>query len=227
MTTRARFLKNNARLKEEKINEEIIYNEKTFYKAFVKDVFGASKEVIIYSPFISKFRSEYFFDTFKTLRKRNVNIFIFTRPIEEHSPYVRVEIQEAINHFEEMGVIILYLPGSIHEKVAIIDRKIIWEGSLNILSQRTSHELMRRTFDEYFTKQVMFHLDINKKLAEAYEQIRQNLIKNRAGNHKNKTCVFFVWFLILTLICWLFFNFRAMISVFEGVQLILNLIKSY
>lgn len=31
-----------------------------------------------------------------------------------------------------------------HRKLAIIDRKIVWEGSLNIPSQSNSREIMRR-----------------------------------------------------------------------------------
>jgi len=34
--------------------------------------------------------------------------------------------------------------GRHHRKLAIIDRNILWEGSLNILSQKKSREFMRR-----------------------------------------------------------------------------------
>lgn len=117
-----------------------LYNEKTFYRSFIKDMLNADKEVIIYSPFISKFRSDFFNKTMKKLRRRNIDVFIFTRPIEEHEYFMQSEIKCALSDYEEMGATIFYLPGSIHEKVAIIDRKILWEGSLNILSQRTSRE---------------------------------------------------------------------------------------
>jgi hypothetical protein len=38
---------------------------------------------------------------------------------------------------------VLYTAGH-HRKLAILDRSILWEGSLNILSQNSSSEIMRR-----------------------------------------------------------------------------------
>lgn len=217
--------------KEEKSEEREIYNEKTFYRAFVKDMLEADKEVIIYSPFISKFRSTFFADTFKKLRRRNIDVFIFTRPIEEHEYFMRAEIKCALNEYEEMGAVIFYLPGSIHEKVAIIDRNVLWEGSLNILSQRTSRELMRKSSDEHSAKQIMAHLGLNKKLVEGYkdkyERMYRSLVENKKENRRIKMRIFFTGFLIPVLTWWLFFNFRAMIAVLKGVKLIMSLLKSY
>jgi phosphatidylserine/phosphatidylglycerophosphate/cardiolipin synthase-like enzyme len=159
-----------------------LYNEKTFYPAFVKDLSHAQKEVIIYCPFITKYRSEFFCKTFQYLRKRNISVFIFTRPIEEHDYFARAEIKCALKDYEETGVTIIYLSGQIHEKAAIIDRRILWEGSLNILSQRDSKEMMKRTDDEESVIQIMTFLDIRLKLAEGYklqyEQLYRSLVEN-------------------------------------------------
>lgn len=58
------------------------YNEKTFYRFFINDALEAKKEVIIYSPFVSKYRADFLKRTIEKLRERNIEIFIFTRPIE-------------------------------------------------------------------------------------------------------------------------------------------------
>ena len=50
---------------------------------------------------------------------------------------------------------IVYLPGHIHAKTAIIGQEILWEGSLNILSQQESKEMMRQIADEDSAKQIM------------------------------------------------------------------------
>jgi hypothetical protein len=42
-----------------------------------------------------------------------------------------------------MGIQVLYT-GNHHRKVAILDRSILYEGSLNILSQNNSSEVTRR-----------------------------------------------------------------------------------
>ena len=43
-----------------------------------------------------------------------------------------------------MGVHVIITSGNHHRKLAILDRKVLWEGSLNILSQSYSREVMRR-----------------------------------------------------------------------------------
>ena len=49
-----------------------------------------------------------------------------------------------------------------HRKLAIIDRKILWEGSLNILSQSHSRELMRRIEDRETTLETFNFLKLGK-----------------------------------------------------------------
>lgn len=43
----------------------------------------------------------------------------------------------------KLGVTVLFT-GKLHRKIAITDNEILWEGSLNILSQSDSCEIMRR-----------------------------------------------------------------------------------
>lgn len=141
-----------------------IYNERTFYPAFTKDILKAEKEVIIYSPFITKYRADFFRKTFVRLRIKNIKLFIFTRPIGEHEEYIQEEARAATQIYESLGAKVVFLEGSIHEKVAVIDKKILWTGSMNILSQRSSRELMTRTEDEALTTQFISHLDLNENL---------------------------------------------------------------
>ncbi len=223
-----------AKKEKEKEKAKIIpslYNEKTFYRSFIKDMLNADKEIIIYSPFISKFRSDYFSKTMKKLRRRNVEVFIFTRPIEEHEYFMRTEIKCALNDYEEMGATIFYLQGSIHEKVAIIDRKILWEGSLNILSQRNSREMMRRTFDEKVAMEAMAHLGTNKKLAEGYkdkyERMYRSLIANHKEDHKRIIRVLFTGFLIPIFTWWFVLNFKIMVLGLKGIRAIIILIRQF
>lgn len=171
-----------------------LYNEKTFYRYFIKDALEAKKEVIVYSPFVSKFRTDFLKRTIERLRERNIEIFIFTRPVETYDSIIQDQIRVALERYEEMGVNVFYMPGFIHEKVAIIDRNVLWEGSLNILSQRASREMMRRTVDENSAMQIISYLGINRKLAEGYklryEELCQNLIADTRKNLRLKVCMF-------------------------------------
>ncbi len=162
--------------------ETQLFNEKTFYQAFIKDMLKAEKEVIIYSPFISKYRIDFLRPTLSKLRKRTIDIFIFTRSIEEHEIQAQSEIESTLKECEELGITVIYLKGSIHEKVAIIDQKILWEGSLNILSQRTSRELMRRIPDEAAATELLNHLELANELEKGYKNRYDKLRKQFAVN---------------------------------------------
>lgn len=205
-----------------------LFNEKTFYRAFVRDMLEAEKEIVIYSPFVSKFRSEFFRKTLETLRRKNIAVFIFTRPLEEHDYLMRAEIKCALKDYEEMGAYIFYLQGSIHEKVAIIDRKILWEGSLNILSQRESKELMKRTANEDMAMQVMSYLGLNEKLAESYkfqyERLCRSLVESSRFNLKVKIKEFLTKIAVRRFAKIPFIVYRAIKSLFQGIMVIIKLI---
>jgi hypothetical protein len=55
---------------------------------------------------------------------------------------------------QELGVIVLYTV-KLHRKLAVIDGEILWEGSLNILSQNDSCEIMRHIESEELVHQMI------------------------------------------------------------------------
>ncbi len=120
-----------------------LFNETTFYKAFTSDLRGCKDELIIESPFMTSRRLDKLLPALRLLRTRGVRVTINTRDPEEHDEYFRLESQDAVATLQGIGVHVLYTGGH-HRKLAIIDRKILWEGSLNILSQFSSCEVMRR-----------------------------------------------------------------------------------
>ena len=121
-----------------------LHDEKTFYKKFLKDLEECTDELIIESPFITTTRMRTFHLLFKRLIEKGVKIYIVTRPPEEHEEIFKNQAEREISTFECMGIATLLCLGNHHRKLAIIDRKILWEGSLNILSQANSREIMRR-----------------------------------------------------------------------------------
>ncbi len=199
-----------------------LFNEKTFYKAFIKDLLEAKKEVVIYSPFTSKFRTDFLKQTIEKLRQRNIEILIFTRPIEEYESVFQAQIECALKRYEELGACVFYLSGSIHEKVAVIDREILWEGSLNILSQRASREIMRRTSGEASAIEVMDYLGLNKKLEAGYKLRYENLCGslsvNSKSSRKQKTKIFFLGFGLAMILWWIFPIVGGMIPVIRLIS---------
>lgn len=121
-----------------------LFDESTFYKKFVKDLSKCTKEVIIESPYITASRMRMLRPVFEKLVNRGVKIHVMTRDPKEHEPGMEMQSEEEIRYCEILGIDVLLCVGNHHRKLAILDGKILWEGSLNILSQTHSREIMRR-----------------------------------------------------------------------------------
>lgn len=122
-----------------------LFNEKTFYRQFLKDLEMAQKEVFIECAYLTGSRMEMFYPVFQRLLSKKIKIRIVTRDPSDHDDeYMRDQAVNEILRSKELGVNITLLNGNHHRKLAIIDKKILWEGSLNILSQNNSKEIMRR-----------------------------------------------------------------------------------
>jgi len=141
-----------------------LFDEKTFYQTFLNDLEGCKSEVIIESPYITSKRAEMLIPIFKTLLSKNVKIYVMTRDPQEHEESMEIQSEEAISIFERMGVQVLLCIGNHHRKLAILDRRILWEGSLNILSQNHSREIMRRIESETMALEMFDFLKLQKFL---------------------------------------------------------------
>lgn len=81
--------------------------------------------------------------TIRKLLNKDVKVIINTKPLDEQSPELYHQAYWSIARLQSLGVLVLFTNGH-HRKLAIIDDEILWGGSLNILSQNDSCELMRR-----------------------------------------------------------------------------------
>lgn len=140
----------------------ILYDERTFYNQFKYDLLLAQKEVIIESPFISTHRMNELRSLFEKLIQKGVKVYIFTRDPKEHCEEYELQSEAEILYFEKLGVQILLCVGNHHRKLAMIDRAILWEGSLNILSQVKSREIMRRIESTKLTSEMFNFLRFSR-----------------------------------------------------------------
>lgn len=141
-----------------------LYDQDSFYAAFLKDLARCQHEVIIESPFITQRRLDTLLPTLEKLKGRNVKVTINTRdPHENNEDNLRQEGARAIAKLQYRGIQVLYT-GKHHRKLAIIDRSILWEGNLNILSQNDSCEIMRRIESAQLAWQMTHFIGIDKRI---------------------------------------------------------------
>lgn len=140
-----------------------LYNERTFYRAFVDDLACCQHEVLLESPFLTSRRVEQLLPAMRKLIARGARLTVNTRHPQEHEGYLRAEAENSINLLQACGVEILFTGGH-HRKLAIFDRKILYEGSLNILSQNESCEIMRRIESRALSEDMIQFLSLEEFL---------------------------------------------------------------
>lgn len=141
--------------------ESKLYSEALFYAAFIVDIKQASSTIIIESPFITYRRGAYLLPEFVRALDRGVSITINTRDPLEHEGSMRQQAKAVLHTFENMGVCV-QLTTKLHRKLAIVDKSVLWEGSLNILSHANSQEVMRRILSRAHCKTMIKFISLKR-----------------------------------------------------------------
>ena len=63
-----------------------LFDQSSFYNAFLRDLGRSKRLVVIESPFITKKRMNQLLPALSRLRSKGVRVIINTKPFEEHKP---------------------------------------------------------------------------------------------------------------------------------------------
>lgn len=137
-----------------------LHDESTFYEVFTQDLVSCEKEIVIVSPFITNSRAQVLRPILQKQVERGVKVTLITRHPSEHDENMAVQAEGEIAELEIIGVKVLFATGNHHQKLAILDRKILWEGSLNIMSQVRSREIMRRIENKHCASEIIKFLKL-------------------------------------------------------------------
>lgn len=176
-------------LKNRPENFGLSYSDQEFWPAFHNDLAKAEKELIIFSPFLTSDRFSKLHLIFTELISKGIRIYVITLAPNEQ-PAIMQGSKEVISKLKELGVTVKFRQ-AMHEKIALIDRKIKWIGSLNILSHNTRKEYMERIEGESASKELFdkFNLDdllINQNInGETCPKCNNNFIALRF-NRQNR-----------------------------------------
>jgi phosphatidylserine/phosphatidylglycerophosphate/cardiolipin synthase-like enzyme len=132
-----------------------LFNEHSFYKEFSKDIRIAYSRIIIESPYITSRRAREISSMLRKAVNRGVKVTIYTRNPYHHDGILVTESINGIGILREAGVTVITCEDMRHRKLAVIDGYILWEGSLNMLSQNGSKEVMRRSVSNELCQQML------------------------------------------------------------------------
>lgn len=133
-------------------NPSKVFSAESFWPKFNNDLRNAKLRVILQSPFLTARRLSIIRPALAELVQKEVPICVFVqaprrkfadkKPTSEEVESIRT-FQDCVKELESLDVHVTVRP-DIHEKLAIIDENVLWEGSLNILSHSRTSERMRR-----------------------------------------------------------------------------------
>ena len=122
----------------DKIN--MIYDANSFVSVMKNDFVEARKEILIVSPYLRKKRIDVILEWLKEPLKMGVSVTVFTRPAESYKEPER--IKECIGYLQSFVKVVQKT--NIHQKFILIDNRLVWYGSINLLSYGSSEESIMR-----------------------------------------------------------------------------------
>ena len=102
---------------------------------------------------------------FTKLRRKGVLVTVDIRNPIEHDEGYAMQALVAIEKLQGLGVKVLYTVKH-HRKLAIIDGTVTWNGSLNILSQHDSCEIMWRVASKGIADQLLGFVKLTKYIGK-------------------------------------------------------------
>jgi len=118
----------------------MIYDVNSFVPVMKNDFSGARKEILIVSPYLRKKRIDTILEWLKEALKMGVSVTVITRPPESYKEPER--IKECIEYLQSFVTVVQ--KSNIHQKFILIDNRLVWYGSINLLSYGSSEESIMR-----------------------------------------------------------------------------------
>jgi len=122
---------------------DIIFDKSNFMPVYANDIVNASREILIVSPFVTKRRSLQMLPNLTAAIGNKVKIIVVTRPAEDFKDRDTVVLQNTLDMLKEAGINIV-TKSKIHQKFAVIDQRVVWYGSINLLSFGSAEESIMR-----------------------------------------------------------------------------------
>lgn len=127
-----------------------ILTEETFFNPFERDVQNAKIDIIVVSPFLAEWRTSSLLSLLQKKLTDGIKVLVITKPLNEQN----VKTGEVADQMLKNASIDVQYQSRLHEKIAIIDKQIVYSGSLNILSHSNTSEVMVRLNSQKFAEEI-------------------------------------------------------------------------
>ena len=110
---------------------------------FCNDFSSAKSDMVIVSPYMTKKRLFQMMNIFSSGINNGAKLTIITRPESDYKETDKAAFADMLNSIRSIGAAIVF-KSNIHQKFAVIDQRIVWYGSINLLSFGSAEESIMR-----------------------------------------------------------------------------------
>jgi superfamily II DNA or RNA helicase len=122
---------------------DIIFDKDNFLPVFNQDINAAKREILVVSPFVRKMRTLQMTKHLKVALEKRIRVLVVTRPKEDFKSKDHATIQRTLDLLTDCGASVVF-KSNIHQKYAVMDQKVVWYGSINLLSYGSAQESIMR-----------------------------------------------------------------------------------
>jgi len=133
---------------------DIIFDNSSFLPVFNNDILAATREILIVSPFVTRRRTVQMLQHLEIAVRNGIRVVVITRPTEDYREMDQVALQGTLAILQDAGIYMIFRP-NIHQKFAITDQKIVWYGSVNLLSFGSAEESIMRLESHAIANELM------------------------------------------------------------------------
>ena len=120
-----------------------IFDSQNYFDVFEKDVVSASKSIVISSPSFSFKKVNWLCAESEQLQLRGVSVVVLTLDPEDYPEDGRDQHKSHIEHLISAGVNVI-TRHKYRERFAIIDKSLVWYGSMTLLSNEKEDDSLMR-----------------------------------------------------------------------------------
>ncbi|MBU1565486.1 MAG: DEAD/DEAH box helicase family protein [Proteobacteria bacterium] len=122
---------------------DVIFDKSNFLPVYGNDILAAEREILIVSPFVTKRRTLQMIQQLEIPLRNKVRVIVVTRPTGDFGKKVPTALQGTLDMLQHAGVNVVFR-SNIHQKFALIDQKVVWYGSINLLIFGSAEESIMR-----------------------------------------------------------------------------------
>jgi phosphatidylserine/phosphatidylglycerophosphate/cardiolipin synthase-like enzyme len=122
---------------------DIIFDKSNFLPVYSNDIVNAAREILIISPFVTRKRSLQMMQNLEVALGNKVKVIVVTRPAEDFNGKDMTTLRETLDILKGAGVSIVF-KSNIHQKFTVMDQRIVWYESINLLSFGSAEESIMR-----------------------------------------------------------------------------------